>query len=118
MSERAYIVCGAGGDYRPGFYRVRLVKDGPWVPVHLAEHVERDAAGDPIADAEYRLEIDGDVILNFGPKYPQGLLGEPITEAEYDYMRATTRHAVAHEPTHPAANPYAPIDLMTAPLPF
>lgn len=118
MSRSDAWIIDPAGELRPGFYRKRLIKDGPLVPVHLLAIEERDpATNELVADVEYQLWIDGEIVLNFLPRYPAGLFGEEITEAEYDFMRATTRHAVAHEPDHPAANPNAPIDLMTAPPP-
>lgn len=121
MSAKAWIISAADGTLYPGYYRVRLVKDGPWVPVCLEESVEVDElTGEAMGDAVYTLTVDGRVILNFETKYRQwGLFGQKIDQAEYAYMRATTRHAsrydVAH---HPAANPDKPVDLMTCPLPF
>jgi len=106
------------GHHAPGFYRARLVKGGPFVPARLwIEDGDRcPETGELLSDVIYHLEVDGAELRPIPKGYT--LQGERITEREYRYLLAMSRHAVEHEPSLPQANPTAPVDLMRAPAPF
>lgn len=107
------------GRVAPGFYRVRLVKDGPFVPCRVwIEACERDAeTGEATTDE--RLHVVIDCIERDRPALGwQPLIGEAITEQDYRYLTALSRHATDHEPDLPAASPHQAIDLSKAPSPF
>lgn len=116
--SRVWII-GENGRIEQGYFRVRLVKDGPMVPAHVwIEPSEIEpVTGHPMTDE--RLHVVIDCIERDRPALGwQPLIGERITEREYRYMVAASQHATAHEPNLPAADPYSPVDLATAPSPF
>lgn len=97
-----------------GFYAMRLVRGGPLVPVKIW-------FGLPIIDGEQQdrsprwcVEIDGkttyrDELIPIEKAWPW-CAKEPISEADYAYMRGLTNWAVEHKQSHPAATPRRPID--------
>lgn len=113
MAERVWIV-GPDGHMRPGFYRTRLVKNGPLVAVVLAEIApDRDDDGEWLWDFHFRLVIDGE---DRDPFDSLGIMGEPCTEAEVEYIEAVRKHDRTHGT--PLANARQKIDPVTSPLPF
>ncbi|HTE38032.1 MAG TPA: hypothetical protein VK634_17100 [Reyranella sp.] len=111
----------------PGYYQIRLVKKGVFVPVFIW-------FGAPIVDGEAldrsprwcveidgrtdRLEYDADgepwcrVPLDPLRVWPHCARWQ-ISEAEYEHLRARKTWAVEHAPTHPSAVPRETIDLTT-----
>lgn len=104
----------------PGWYRTRLVKNGPWVPVRIyhglpvvsgeeqdrapqwcvevagkTDYVEKDPD-----NPEYRCHVLLDVY-----RYWPWCGREPITEGEYKYMIAHAAWSKQHAPHHPEAQP-------------
>jgi hypothetical protein len=71
----------------PGHYKCRLEKGGPWSLVHAQVIVERDEAGDVISDVEYKLSIDGNFILDWDARFPNGLTGDKITREEFERLK-------------------------------
>lgn len=113
MTERVWII-DAAGDMRPGFYRTRLVKNGPLVAVTLAEIAPPfDEDFEPMWDYVYRLTIDGE---DRDPFTTSPLAGEPVTEAEVDYIDAVRIHDRTHGT--PLADARLAIDPLQSPLPF
>ena len=97
------------GRPEPGFYRIRLVKDGPWVPVRYVVIVR----GRP--DRPKRIAcIVGLDDWSYDPLQLWNRCHK-IPEREYRYLVAITKHAKRHEPWAPEANPDKPIDLNTLP---
>jgi hypothetical protein len=107
-------------DARPGHFKVRLVKRGPWMPARL----ERDCActvnggGDqsvhPWTDTcdrhQYlRGEIDG-MTVDVDRVW---LFGEEITEDEFNYLTSSVQWDRENDATSPAARPREAIDLNT-----
>ena len=99
---------------RPGFFRVRFVKGGPWVGARIWWETE---CIDPLTGAEMErprillAEIDD---APCEPEYVQ-LHGFAIPEAEWSYLAHTARWAVQYAPDDPAANPRRAIDLNALP---
>lgn len=68
-----------------GWFKTRLVKDGPWVPAKI--WVERDidpVTGELTAPEEYRAEVDG---MSRDPAKIWTFL-KPISRAEFDELAA------------------------------
>jgi hypothetical protein len=103
------------GDPRAGFYKRRLVKGGPWVPVHIWIERELDEAGDLMSDEVVKCTVDGRLAdVDSTWSY---CAGSPITEAEFDYLSGVSSYAKARSPREPLANPRKPIDPLKFPLP-
>lgn len=96
----------------PGFYRTRLVKRGPWVPVKIfLLDGERDAeTGELLSDQKLVVRC-GDQMKDWTWALERQPFLQPITRAEYDFLLARGRWAAAHDPHHPDADPLRPIDL-------
>lgn len=97
---------------RDGYYRTRMVSGGPWCPVRIWFGPPADPDTGELIDRSPRwqatlrgLQYEGDVasLWSWCAKHP-------ITEAEHNYMVATARHAVTHEPEMPEASPREKID--------
>jgi hypothetical protein len=123
--ERARALRGSAGTAIPrvdipiaGHYRVRLIKGGPWLPLHIWQGFPIDPeTGEELERGWiWRAQlIDGEVpIWNHWPM----CAGSQIPEAEYRWMLATCRHAAAYDPMMPEAAPRSKIDLSTLPIPF
>lgn len=100
---------------RAGFYRRRLVKGGPFVPVHIWIEAERDDAGDLLSDEVVKCTVDGrlaDVEATWSY-----CAGSPISEAEFDYLSRVSSFAKTSDNREPLANPRKPIDPLKFPLP-
>lgn len=99
-----------------GYFKRRLVRDGPFVVARIWMHQETDADGDLIAPEELRCEVDGK------EKDPveawTWLAGKPITREEYRHLDAVRTWARQHAPEQPEADPDKPVDWLNAPLNF
>jgi hypothetical protein len=95
------------GPPEPGFYRMRLVKAGPWVPVKIwLEDGDRDPeTNELMSDQVLRAKV-GDKERD--PLKIWTSLWD-ITEEEYYFLLSRAQWAVAHDPTAPEANPKRPI---------
>ncbi len=100
----------------PGFYRVRMVRGGPFVGARIYRPCPVDPSHGDHLDRWPALcaEIDGESCS----VDRVWLFGEPITAGEFEYLRARSRFASNHRPDLPEAEPRKPVDLLTAPLPF
>lgn len=100
---------------REGFYRMRRVRNGPFVAVRIWFGQPYDPATGEYCDRSYcwRAAIDG-VQVGIWDVWP-ACSGRPICEGDYRFMRAMSTHAKAHEPGMPQANPFKPINLSTLP---
>jgi hypothetical protein len=93
-----------------GYYRTRLVRGGPLVPVRIWFGPPNDpVTGEPL-DRSPRWqalvngrEHDAAAIWNW-------CAGNPITGAEYDYMLRVKDWAERHAPHEPEANPYQSVN--------
>lgn len=102
-------------DPQPGYYRRKLAKGGPWVPVRIWIEQDIDDAGDLVVPPRVRCLLNGHE-ADAGEQWTW-CCAEPITRAEYAYLLDTGRWAAAHAPDEPLANPGARIDLLTVPPP-
>lgn len=103
-------------DPQPGFYKRKLVKGGPFVPVHIWLVLsQRDEAGDRMCDEKLFCAVDGrlvDVDLHWSY-----CCASPITEAEFDYLSKVSQYAKANNQREPLANPRRKINALSFPLP-
>jgi len=113
------------GDPVPGFYRIRLVRGGPWVGARITYGPPLDPIDGEELDRSPRWNafIDGELIGEPGPcPHKAGAFriwpAHSISQAEHDYLVATARWARDHAQAEPAANPRQTIDPLTAPVPF
>ena len=95
---------------RPGFYKMKLARGGPWVAVKLEK-----------AGEGWRAVVDG-VASDWHPDAPLAkhvlqtrLHGVPITESIYRYLLAYAEWCRANDPTAPEANPAERYDAATGP---
>ena len=111
---------------RPGYYRIRRVRSGPWIAAELqiadgqiavTEERETIIAGIPLEtlpDLWVEAHIEGEAFRH--PLLRLLLFGVPIEAPEYNHMLATAAWARSNARSHPAANPDRPIDLGTIPI--
>ena len=111
------------------FFRCRLVKDGPFVPVKIffgpplvdGEELDRSPRWQAVVNAEPTgraatmlgiddapVEIDGNTLRRV----------EPIDEPTYRFMVADAEHARQWRPSHPKASPKKAVDFNTLPPRF
>lgn len=105
-------------DVRPGFYKCRLVRGGPWVAVRVAHEPASDPETGETLDRSpmWSVEIDGELARAPSPDRDKAgvFLTEamrPIDEAEYHYLRRVKDHAVKVDPRYPEARPNKRIDI-------
>jgi len=104
-----------GDTPQPGFYKMRLVKNGVYVPVHIWDNVtEKDEAGDYLEDQGLIMLIDGEFInpQHIGNKWLY-CMGDPIKKKEYDFMLADSDHAQKYRPDDVKSQPRKAINLST-----
>lgn len=103
------------GEPQCGFFRRKLVKDGPFVPARIWLHQELDVeARELMGDEELRCEVDGRAAD--AEDQWSWVAGQPITEEEFNYLTARRSYADAHAPDDAFAKPTKAVDwLSTAP---
>lgn len=90
----------------PGFYRLKLIRGGPWVPAQI----KHDEGGwQTMLDGKWSNQSTDPWLLPDMERIHFG--GRDTTEAEVNFMLARKRHAEVYEPDSPAANPRKAIDL-------
>jgi len=111
-----------------GFFRIKLVKDGPWVAARIYRVTTKERGWLPwpfdmprppipfLYALTYRLpplraEINGTPAL-VEKVWEQG---SEIDRKEFDFLTAQRQWAEESAPLHPAANPLSPIDLGSLP---
>lgn len=90
-----------------GYYRARLVKSGPYVPISIsytASQEDRSPMWVVTRDGEF---VD---VFDVWP----GCSGQPITEAEFNYLTASREH----DKRYGHADARKPIDLNSRPTIF
>ena len=98
------------------FYKRKLIKGGPFVParIWIEQHVDGD--GDLTREEVLRCEI-GDRTANAADQWSY-LAANPITEADYRFMRDSAAWAAEHAPMRAIASPTQAVNWMTAAPPF
>ena len=104
---------GYGGDPEPGYWMIRLVKNGPLVPACIRWVQTGAEPGEPenvmerspfLAAFIDEKPVDIDRVWNWKGS------GRAIAATEYSYRCADAAWAREHAPTEPAANPKKQID--------
>lgn len=103
-------------DPQPGFYKRKLIKGGPFVPARIWIERHVDADGLLTRQEVIRCEI-GDRAADAADQWSY-LADNPITEADYRYMRDAAAWAASYAPDRIIANPTQAVNWMTAALPF
>lgn len=103
-------------DPHVGWYKRRLVKGGPEVPVRIWRHQEIcQETGELLGDSYLCCEVDGK------PADPEEqwlwCCMQPIPEQEYAYLLRLSRYAKRHDQREPLAAPRKPVDLNVIPPP-
>lgn len=94
----------------PGYYRRRLVKNGPFVACRI--WIERDIdpdTGEIIADDKYLCTVDGKPASAM--EQWSWLASHAISKEEYDFMLADADWCRKYAPDDPKANPTKAINL-------
>lgn len=122
MTEEARYV----GRPEPGFYRVRLVRGGPWV----AAQIILAPTPDPwVPDNPMDRPCYWSVVVNGEPSKLTEMVpdkdvwkvyewGERIDRETYDLMLAQAEWDRKYDPASPLANPDKRVDLRSAPVIF
>ena len=98
------------GEPRVGYYKRRLVRNGPWIAARIWFHFgARDEAGDLLEDEGFRCEVDGKT-ANVYAEWPR-LFGHPIDKDEFDRLRKLRTWAAGHAPDDAYAAPRQAVDL-------
>lgn len=101
---------------QPGFYRRRLVKGGPFVPVHIWIERDVDDAGDLVSDERIMCSVNGRIAS--AEEHWTYCCSHPIAEPEFDYLTRLSSYARAKEGSRePLANPRKKINPLSFPLP-
>ena len=106
-------------EYRPGFFKTKLVRNGPFVPVRVWHGVTPDPwFPENPQDRSPRWQATiGEVPLPARIGGRECTLGSlwsflhPIDKTEHDYLIRTGKWATTHAPEMPEANPTDRIDL-------
>lgn len=109
-----------------GFYRLRLVKGGPFVGARILYGPTPDPDdADNVMDRSplWRGEVDGALEPNPSPQPTDAVWriyerGERIDEATFRFLLAEADWCRSHRPDEPIADPRRPIDMMKTPTPF
>lgn len=111
MNQRAPLIVDQPQE---GFFRTRLVRGGPFVPVMIWFGPSHDPETGEPCDRSPRWqalrngdECDASEVWNW-------CAGNPITEAEYRHLLAVKDWAVRHAPNEPEAQPYQAVSVRTA----
>jgi hypothetical protein len=94
-----------------GWYKRRLVKGGPFVPARIWLEREIDEAGELVSDEILRCEVNSIAADPF--REWVWLIKNPISETDFNYMKAVASHAAWYAPHEPQANPRKPIEWNT-----
>ena len=102
----------------PGFFRLRLVKNGPWVAARIVHEPTRDPLDDSVLDRSplWRGDIDWQTDENPSPSPTEAVMriwlwGERVTAEEFNFLRQDAEWARAYDDTDPRANPRKSVNI-------
>ena len=113
-------------EIRPGYYRLRHVKNGPWIAASIeirgnlilltqdATPPTAQCTANEYADMVISAVIEGEAFRH--PIIRCVWFGVPIEAAEHAHMLREAAWARANAPRHPLANPDRPIDVSRIPI--
>lgn len=101
-----------------GFYKIRMVRNGPFVPVRIWHGPSRDPVTGELLDRSHLWHAERrGRIIEIHHVWPWA--GRfPIDEREYNYMLSLVTWADDHAPQAPEATPRQPVDFSKAGVPF
>jgi hypothetical protein len=99
-----------------GFYKRRLVKNGPWVAARIWLDAELDEDGALASEERMRCEVGG-TERDAADQWSY-LSSHPISRGDYEFMLADQRWCEANAPNEPLARPGEPIDFNKLDLQF
>ena len=94
----------------PGYYRRRLVRGGPWVPVRIWRGFDKCPHTGLELERGWELRCTVNGIYRDPRAEWLWVCNEPITEAEFRYLTDTKNYAVEHDHEMPEATPRTPVD--------
>ena len=108
------------GTPQPGFFRLRLVRGGPWVSarIYLPCPVDPEFGYPMDRSRHLTAEIDGAVDARPDAVTKIWITGRPITAADFAFMNADADWCRRHAPLEPKAAPRESIDPRRAPPAF
>lgn len=100
-----------------GWFKRKLVKGGVFVPARIWMFQDVDPeTGELLSDEILQCEVNG---AYADPSDAWSwICGNPISEAEFNYLSARIDHAMRHEPEDAFAQVRKPIDLNKTPIPW
>ena len=109
---------------RPGHFKTRLVKNGPWVPALIYRPCPWVSPEIDIGPDEWCWPMDRypplEALINDRPVSIDQVwpYAQVINADEYDHMTADAAWQREHQPDGPKANPTVAVDLSRAPVLF
>lgn len=101
-----------------GWYKMRLRSGGVFVGVRVWFGAPLDPINGTELDRSHRWQATANGgYIDLDRAWPK-CAGDPITEAEHDYLVKLQAWGEANAPASPQANPDKRVDFLTAPLPF
>lgn len=113
-------------EIEPGFFRLRHVRNGPWIAARVelvgglvrltqdAKPPSCECSTAEYADLVVAAVIEGEAFSH--PIIRCLWFGVRIAEAEYQHMLRVAAWARANAPAHPLANPGKPVDINVIPI--
>lgn len=98
----------------PGWYRRRLVKGGPWLPVLICWRCPMDEDCQPLDRSPVLLAFVGGAEAEPYDTWTH-CAGQPILELDYETMLAQHAWDRTYAPASPGANPRTPVDIRSLP---
>lgn len=94
-----------------GHYKMRMVRDGPWVAIKLWFAPSNDPITGEVLDRSPVWQcLKHGVLVPFDDVWPW-CANHPITPGEYRFILDTYKWAMTHAPDEPEAAPATPIDI-------
>lgn len=102
----------------PGWFRMRLVRGGPFVPARISYGPTLDPQTGEALDRSWLWSCDINDECDWNPRPTPGAnvlhvwtSGERIDQGEYDYLVEMVRHAKLYRPEAPEAMPTRAVNL-------
>lgn len=104
-----------GEDPHAGWFKTRLVKDGPYVPVHIYWEQEIcPDTGELLSDEVLKCKVNGQDRDAY--EVWTWVCQKPISQGDFNYLVARAEYARTWAPDEPPANPFQKTDWLKVPL--